>query len=342
MRYHMKAMRFMLGNLGNRATHSTRDTIALKLRNGGEIPADVYFPRGRPIGTILFVHGMAFRGARDPRVMSSCRNFCRVGFIVAAPQFDEIARLEIREYSMDKIQDSVHALCAMPEICPDGQVSLFVPSFSAAMGINVASRPETAPLIKAICSLGGPADMETTLEFFMSKKEADTYGLMISLYNFAHRALGNKKRIIQAFKFRAVDNSADPPPPTLPRHLETMSRRERVIFDRVLTDPEYRRKLLVKIIRKDKPVIDAFTPRLHLDGILAPITLIHGKDDNVIPAAESEQLRDELTRRGMPVYLEVTPLISHGDSQMTPAMLPRVFTLMAAFADFLRNAAANN
>src|SRR2546425_392554 len=49
----------------------------------------------------------------------------------------------------------------------------------------------------------------------------------------------------------------------------------------------------------------------------APVFLLHGVDDNVIPAIESEYLAADLRGR-TPVQVLVTPLIGHADVPRTP------------------------
>jgi len=43
------------------------------------------------------------------------------------------------------------------------------------------------------------------------------------------------------------------------------------------------------------------------------VFLLHGTDDNVVPAAESVLLARDLRGQGVPVHLLVTPLITHAE-----------------------------
>jgi fermentation-respiration switch protein FrsA (DUF1100 family) len=44
-----------------------------------------------------------------------------------------------------------------------------------------------------------------------------------------------------------------------------------------------------------------------------PVFLLHGTDDNVVPAIESTLMADELRRRSVTVHLLLTPLITHAE-----------------------------
>jgi fermentation-respiration switch protein FrsA (DUF1100 family) len=45
----------------------------------------------------------------------------------------------------------------------------------------------------------------------------------------------------------------------------------------------------------------------------APVYLLHGTDDNVVPAVESTLLARELSARGVSVHVLLTPLITHAE-----------------------------
>ena len=51
------------------------------------------------------------------------------------------------------------------------------------------------------------------------------------------------------------------------------------------------------------------------------VYLLHGTDDNVIPAVESALLAEDLKRRGGRVYQLATPLITHAEVDRTPTAM---------------------
>jgi predicted esterase len=52
----------------------------------------------------------------------------------------------------------------------------------------------------------------------------------------------------------------------------------------------------------------------------APVYLLHGTDDNVIPAVESELLAQDLRKRGVIVEKLATPLITHAEVDRPPSI----------------------
>ncbi len=81
------------------------------------------------------------------------------------------------------IASAIRSIAGNPVLSPDGRVSLFSPSFSAAMCIIAASRPDTAGTIGAICSVGTFGSVETAIEFLFARQDSDEYGRMIVLRN---------------------------------------------------------------------------------------------------------------------------------------------------------------
>jgi fermentation-respiration switch protein FrsA (DUF1100 family) len=66
---------------------------------------------------------------------------------------------------------------------------------------------------------------------------------------------------------------------------------------------------------------------------IVPVYLLHGRDDNVIPASESQHLADRL-RGHVSVRLLVTNLISHADADQ-PVRVTDVIKLAAFWGDLL-------
>jgi fermentation-respiration switch protein FrsA (DUF1100 family) len=63
----------------------------------------------------------------------------------------------------------------------------------------------------------------------------------------------------------------------------------------------------VALFENDPALSPELTP-----GVTAPVFLIHGTDDNVVPAYESQMLSERLSRQ-VPVHLLITPLITHAE-----------------------------
>jgi fermentation-respiration switch protein FrsA (DUF1100 family) len=84
----------------------------------------------------------------------------------------------------------------------------------------------------------------------------------------------------------------------------------------------------------EDPRLDEISPAKHLQAITAPILLVHGRDDTVVPFEQSQMLADALQKAGKPVTLvelkQEDHWLSHGDTRLQ---------MLQATVDFLK---ANN
>ena len=338
---YISALKFVIASLreASQVPGPSYDT-PLKLADGSEKPLDVYLPgkRSRPLGTILVIHGMSPRGYRDPRIISVCRSLATAGFRVLATHFPEIANLKIDPLTAPHIQETVDAICNRPDICPRRRLSIFTASFSAGMALIVAAKEESASRIRALCTIGTLSSMESTTRYLLGQPEMDIYGTMICLANFVKYSVGNKKKLIQAFHLTALDNSFQPGAPQLPAHLETLSAADQKLYERFFNEAEFRLEhfeIMKEPVLKD---FEDFKLLKYPDHLQAAVTLIHGQDDKVIPASESEILYNRLQKLGIESRLDITPLISHGDHTFTPAQIPSIFSFIGSMAHFFKNA----
>ena len=80
-------------------------------------------------------------------------------------------------------------------------------------------------------------------------------------------------------------------------------------------------------------VLDDVSPALHADGATAPILLIHGRNDTVVPYVQSEEMEGALKRAGKPVDF----LTLEGENQNLERGRTRLEMLKAAVAFIEKN-----
>jgi predicted esterase len=79
----------------------------------------------------------------------------------------------------------------------------------------------------------------------------------------------------------------------------------------------------------------ALSPQRATDAPAAPIYLLHGDDDTVIPAAESALLNDYLKSKGTPVHLLLSNLITHAEVNRSATKLD-TWRLISFWANVLQ------
>jgi len=323
------------------------DEYPIEIGCGGKIVHATVYRRavnGRPYhcaGTILAVGGMSVRGNRDPRLVAICRAMARCGFLVIIPSFVDIERFMIKEETVRTIADAIGAIAGARDLCPTGRVSVFAPSFSAGMCLIAASLPEVAASVVSICAVGAFGNVDTVLRFILTEQSCDEYARMIILRNFIHHSIGRNPRIERALEAAYLDNGFHSEEPELPSCMERLGISERRLFQLLRNDPESRMKHWRRIVKRSSGVrrmLNGLSVVSSLYGIKARVVLVHGAEDRVIPPSESVLLHERLVILKKDARLLLTPLISHGDVRLSPAMLPDILRLLGAFAHFFRRA----
>lgn len=341
MKHFFRAVRFILYSQLGAHPGVAEDTV--ELAAGDErLPALVYRPAGRRArGTILVVSGMSVHGHRDARLTAIGRAFASVGFVTVLPQYSDIENFRITAKTIDSIAATIRAVAGDPLLGSDGKVSLFSPSFSAAMCIIAAARPDTTKLTAAVCSIGTFGNVDTVIRFLLERQDADEYGRMIVLRNFLHLSIGSNPGVEKALEICYLDNGFHRAEPELPAYLESLPAADRQVFTRLRNDPSFRVGHWERILNaggKMRSLIDDLSVVHRLSSLRTPVALIHGADDSVIPPSESVMIYQELLRLGIPCRLVLTSLITHGDTAIGIASLLELFRLARVFAFFLRNA----
>ncbi|MEO1170596.1 MAG: prolyl oligopeptidase family serine peptidase, partial [Myxococcota bacterium] len=280
--------------------------------NGERIDVDIYEPRSERFGTVAMIHGMNSRGHRDPRVLVASQALASVGLRVFAPRLPEVGQAVITMRSVERISDVLH-FAATESREP---VSVFAPSFSAAMSLIASTREYAGDAVASVFAMGTYSDPETVIRFLLEDPHAHPYGRLIVLKNFLHRAVGPIPEIeavlndvIVALGLRRIEEGHYPQLARLPAD-------QRQLVERLLTDHDFRVAHAERMAGNDYDhLLERLSVSRRASAIKGPVTLFHGEGDDVIPPQESIQLAQLLERQGVDVHLDVSPLISHGDRQ---------------------------
>jgi acetyl esterase/lipase len=205
-------------------------------------------------------------------------------------------------------------------------------SFAGGLSIVAAGRPSIRNQVAAVVSLGGHGDLPRTLRYLCTGMQADgssrpphDYGVVIILLSVAERVVPAAQvetlrqsvlTFLEASRLDLVD-----------KELSAATFKKAIALEPTLPEPA--RTLMSAVNRRDVAALgavllphvsslgglgeDATLSPEHAPPPAAPVFLLHGADDNVIPAVESRLLAGALDRRGVPVHLLATPLITHAE-----------------------------
>lgn len=309
----------------------------------GDMQADVYRPAGaRSHGTIIVIHGMTVTGNRDPRIINLGRALAEAGYTAVAPLIPGIQDQQIRPAVYEDVGLAIQRVSDDADLCPSGKLGLLGPSFSGSAGLIASARPENIDRVSSICTIGPYATIPSAFDFFFKAEQPDEYGKTIVLWNFVEYGIGKNKAVLRALKLATLDNGhrRKPEECELPAYLETMKPKDRELFERLRHDRDFRLELWEQQIINHPALVD-MQQYIECAGNLregmAPVVLIHGREDDVIPPSESGLLYARLDELGVPARLCITDLISHGDHGLTLAMIPQSIELAQAFAAFFKH-----
>jgi len=282
-------------------------------------------------GAVLIVHGMTLRGIDDPRMENLGRAFASLGFAAYAPEFPEVAALRIVEHTSAQIAEAGRWIAETEK----QRIALFSASFSAGLSL-VASCRDLPHLLTAVCTVGTLGSADTTLEFLLGQEGIDDYGTLIVLWNF----ISMPEKVREALFVAAADNGLERIPGELPAFRATMTAEEAALFDRFRRDRAFRmdRWHAFANTQQYRDLHAQISPLPHVKDVPFRTVLIHGAEDNVIPASESETLASAFANAGSDVRALVTPLISHGHGSIGLSAAAHAVRLASTFGSFLEAA----
>lgn len=124
------------------------------------------FGRGsRP--ALVVTHGFTHEGHTDPRLQALCRRLARAGFVVAAPEFDEMRQYRLGLGDLADLEASVAALARDPDIDP-ARIGVMAFSFGSAPTLIGLSRPPLRDAVAFAVVFGGYFDLRRTFRYVLT------------------------------------------------------------------------------------------------------------------------------------------------------------------------------
>lgn len=328
-----------LGAVGitERIVHARTKEIAIRAR--------VYEPAsGSPRQTILLVSGLHPTGIDEPRLVALARTLAEANVTVVSPDIPELSRFEITPALTDRIEAT--ALWLTESGIPhSGEIGIIGVSFSGGLAIVAAGRPSLRGRLLYVLSFGGHDDLRRVLQYFCrgdARVPPHDYGLAVVLLNIADRLVpatqvAPLRDAVRRFLWASY----------LDREDKSQAQREFAALREVArTLPEPAATLLTFVNNRNviglgprlfphiRPYVDApaLSPALSPHPTV-PVFLLHGRDDNVIPATESANMASRFQDE-VEVRVLITPLISHAEAD-DPARVEDIVRLAGFWGDLL-------
>jgi acetyl esterase/lipase len=275
---------------------------------GNRADIDLYVVPGwpRPAGLVL-VHGLAEAGKDDPRLRDAARLLARAGWAVAVPSVPGLTQMRLRPADARPVEAAAEAL-VRAGYQPVALVAVSVgagPAVIAAATMGQAS-PPVAPL-SAILLLGAYASTRELLRFTLTGE-----------YHLG--PLGGTRPVHEDAIGRFARANAD--------LLDAAG-----IALTVNRDPAQVAALLGALPVTTRQLLDALSPETHLARLRAPLFLVHGRDDPVVPFTESLRLARAARAAGLPARVALVGAVNHVEGRRTGALGEawRLWTTFYAF-----------
>lgn len=332
-------------------TDATADTT-IDTRHGS-VPARVYRPSDGFRRAIVLVPGVHRDGIDEARLVGLARDLAATGFAVVTVASPDLQRFRITPAVTDVIEDAIHWASTQADLAPDGRVGVLGVSFSGGLSIVAAGRERIRDRIAFLVSFGGHGDLSRVMHYLTSGEvlgdlEAarrsrvvlgaehvqvhppHDYGVAVVLLTLAGELvppeqIGPLSAGIEGFLLASSLDMVDKP-----RALEEFSRMR--AYADTLPEPaatlmkyvnernvrDLGARLLPVVDRlSNHPAMPALSPERAPRAPDAPVYLLHGADDNVIPSVETVLLGEYLQGR-TPVLGLLSGLITHAEVNRAP------------------------
>jgi dienelactone hydrolase len=295
-------------------------------------------------------------GIDEPRLKALAEDLAGTGLRVMTMALPDLQQYRVTPRSADVIEDAVLWMTRQPRLAPDGRVGMIGISFAGGLSIVAAGRESIRDEAAFVVSFGGHGDLPRVLRYLatgeaprvpgIETQPPHDYGLAVILYGLAEHVvppdqvqtlragvrtflLASQLTLVSMDRANATFQQARDMAAAMPEPAATLLG---YVNDRKVGQ-------LGPIV---EPQLDAIgadsgaaSPERAPAPPRAPVYLLHGDGDTVIPPVESALLADHLRRQGVEVHLLLSGLITHAEVDRSAAAA-EAWKLVGFWASVLR------
>jgi pimeloyl-ACP methyl ester carboxylesterase len=281
--------------------------------------ARLFVPAGvdvRAAPAMVLVHGVHAKGIEEPRLQRFARAVARSGIVALTPEVEELSDYHVAPRSMDTVGAAVRALRSRTG---GRKVGVMGMSFGGGVALLTAADPRFAGDVAFVVAVGAHDDLARVSHFFATNEIADPSGAPSGL-----RAHEYGATVLVYTHVEDFFPEGDVPAARDALRFWLWEEREKARASAARLSPASKEKVeklfaadlapvraeLLAEIEKKKEDMKAVSPHGRLGGLRAPVYLLHGAGDTVIPPTETLWLAEDVP----PAYLRsvlVSPAIQH-------------------------------
>jgi hypothetical protein len=336
-----------------RAYTTSREDLPPIATRHGAVPARLYRP-SRFSRTVLLVPGVHMDGIDATRPVGMAEDLAETGYAVVTVAPPDLRRFQITPANTDVIEDAARWITTQPGLAPDGRVGMVGISFSGGLSIVAAGRDALRDKVAFVMSFGGHGDLARVMRYLTSGRTpappADItargavvgasgmhlmpphdYGVTVVLLTFADRVVpadqveplrqailvyltASSLTLVDMTKANAAFAQAREIAATLPEPSRTFMT---WVNDRAVDQLGPRLFPVIDALGGE-PAVRAMSPE-QVPAPAAPVFLLHGSEDTVIPPIETLFLATHLRDRTRVTGL-LSGLITHAEVDKSAAI----------------------
>jgi pimeloyl-ACP methyl ester carboxylesterase len=304
------------------------------------IRARIFRPSGTVRRSALLVTGVHPDGIDEPRLVALARDLAGTGLTVVTPEIPDLMQFRLTANVTNIIEDAARWMTSRPDLFSDNAVGIIGVSFSGGLSVVAAGRPALRDRVAYVVSFGGHGNLPRVLRYLCTGIEPSPagrpgrsraphdYALAVLLHRAAELAVpseqvGLLREGVETFL------GASALARTKPSQAGKVFEAARTMQSAM---PEPAASLMKQVNDRDVAGLGTrlvpYLDRLEQDPSLspdrssppsAPVYLLHGTDDNVIPAAEAVLLAAHL-QRSTRVRTLISGFLSHADMSDRPTV----------------------
>lgn len=292
----------------------------------GEVRAKL-FSKGDVAGkpAVVLVHGVQYRSIDEPRLLRFARAVADTGIVVLAPEVRELADYHVDKKSIDTIGAATVHLAGLTG---HHRVGIMGMSFGGGLSLLTAADPRFRDGVGFVVAVGAHDDLGRILSFFATDtivlpdgssraQKAHGYGATVLVYNrvedfFPKEDVPEARLALRAWLQEKRDDAR--------KHGQNLSPEGKKKLEKVLdADASVLRPDLQDVLARHREEDLGVSPHGHLAGLHAPVYLLHGEGDSVIPASETRWLAADVPP-GLLRDAVVSPAIEHVEVHGEPTL----------------------
>jgi acetyl esterase/lipase len=307
----------------------------------GAVRARMYTPINHPDAPgMVVVHGVHYLGMDEPRLEAFASAMAGCGLRVLTPELPNIKDYHIGASSIVSIGDTAAWMAHASGDRPVGVMGL---SFSGSLSLLAAAEPQYKRDIKFVVAVGSEDEMSRVANYYLTGRAMRPSGDAEVLAPHEYGAL--------VLEYESLEDFVPEPDRAAVRlvlrdHLYEDFPAERAALAKLTpgqlaeakqlmdTTSPITRKMIAESDARHLTEMASVSPDGQLTHLAAPVFLLHGEGDNIIPAAETQWLEKDIPKADIAAAL-ISPVISHLDVDATGPGFRDQWQLVHFFAKIL-------